>query len=74
LLAGVGAALAAGRAAGLPAWLLVGLGFGLADSRFAVVLPNRADCFVLPAVVFLAVVIGWCAIHFRMSACPTAHR
>jgi len=70
----VGAALAAGRAAGLLARLLVGLGSGLADIRFAVVLPNRADCLVFPDVVLLAVVAARCATHLRMLACATAHR
>jgi hypothetical protein len=58
LLAEVGAALAAGRAAGRPGGLLVGLGSWLADSRFAVVPPKRPDWPVFPAVVFLAIVAG----------------
>jgi len=70
----VGAALAAGRADGLPAWLLVGLGSGLADSRFAVVLQKRADWLLFPAAVFLSVVADRCAAQSRILACATAHR
>ena len=73
LLAGVGAALAAGRAAGLPARLLAGVGSGLADDRLAGVPPEREDRVVFPAVVFRAVVACWCATHSRISACATAH-